>query len=65
MSLADEIERCDREIAAIEAANQSEQRAFLVAMGLEDWRAERALLLGTPLPFPKRRGLHLVGDTRC
>lgn len=47
-SLADELERCDREIAAIRARPDvvaGLAPAWLVTMGIEDWEAEKRLIL--------------------
>lgn len=40
-----QIARCDAEIAAIEARAATDEPAYLVVMGTEDWRAERCLLV--------------------
>jgi hypothetical protein len=42
--LAREIERCDREIAAMEQQEPG-QPAYLTTLGIEDWEAEKRLLL--------------------
>ena len=39
-----EIERCDREIAAIRAVEGGTHRTIDAAMGLADWKAELSLL---------------------
>lgn len=38
------LERCEREIAAIERSEQTDSQAFLVTMGLEDWKRERTAI---------------------
>ena len=57
MSHADELARCDREIAAIVAeahAGNPDVRGILA--GLQDWRTEKRMILN-------KRTTHLNGDT--
>ena len=51
-SLREQIARCDREIA--EALKQHDAPAWLVTLGVEDWEAEKRLLLsgGQEIPGP-------------
>jgi hypothetical protein len=48
------IERCDREIEEIESRQNTTEPAWLVTLGVEDWRAEKRLLLGKLLERSKR-----------
>lgn len=41
--MSDDLARCDREIA--EASAQMDAPAWLVTLGVEDWEAEKRLLL--------------------
>jgi hypothetical protein len=47
-NLAEQLARCDREIAAIHAAaaanTERDAPAYLVVLGLEDWEREKRLL---------------------
>lgn len=48
MSMSDELDRCDREIAAIRARPDvvaGLAPAWLVTLGIEDWEAEKRLIL--------------------
>lgn len=44
MTLAEQIARCDREIAAYTAGGDDGTPAILVAMGVLDWELEKHLL---------------------
>jgi hypothetical protein len=44
-----DLERCDQEIAEAIAGGH-DSRAYLVTLGVEDWRAERMMIVSGRLP---------------
>jgi len=54
MTLQEKLERCDREIAAMNA-QPPVQPAWLVTLGVEDWEAEKRFLIEGPGSFLRAR----------